>query len=88
MLGKGTVSPLHSSLPRSLSVCQGLCDLTRGLPGLHSPFEKGECELWLSGCLTEALRPGRSGPTFSLFCPTLNLFVPRKHEETAATNSR
>lgn len=47
-LGKGTISPLHSSLPSWFSVCLGLSDLTWGPPGLRSPFEGGNVSC---GCL-------------------------------------
>lgn len=52
-MGKGTISPLPPPLPRCLSVCLGLSDLTRGLPGLRSPFEGGNVS---RGCLAVWLR--------------------------------
>ena len=55
--GKGTVSPLHSSLPSCHSVPPDLSVLTWGPPVLHSPFEGGNVNwgcLWLSDWLREA----------------------------------
>lgn len=45
---RNNISPLHSFLSSSLSVCPGLSDLTWGPPGHRSPFEGGNVSC---GCL-------------------------------------